>query len=119
MKIFRFIEYIKESLPQLKSVEQLQMVRKISKGTDIGDRISDMNKQGANIEYIQNPIDTGIETYQDYTFNNKNFDMKNPLNNNKTGPAISYVGPLVQKNYKDEKVTKPKEFKVTNLNKKK
>ena len=71
MKLLRFTEYIKESLPQAKSVEQLKMVRKISKSTDIGDRISDMNKQGANIQYISNPIDTGVETYQDYMKNQK------------------------------------------------
>jgi hypothetical protein len=38
----------------------------MTKGTDIGDRISDMNKQGANIQYIHNPVDTGIESYEDY-----------------------------------------------------
>jgi hypothetical protein len=25
-----------------------------------------MNKQGANIQYISNPIDTGIESIEDY-----------------------------------------------------
>ena len=115
MKLLKFVEYIKESLPQQKSIDQLKMVRKISKGTDIGDRIADMNKQGANIQYIQNPIDTGIETYQDYMFNNKDFDMKNPLNNNKT-PALNYVAPQTKAKYKKEKIAKPKDFKVNHLN---
>ena len=116
MKIFRFGEYIAESLPQSKSVEQLAKVRKISKGTDIGDKIADMTSS-ANIDYIRNPIDTGIETYQDYMFNNKDFDMNNPLKNQTKGPAISYVGPLSKPNYKEEKVKKHDGFKVTNLNK--
>jgi hypothetical protein len=29
------------------TIDQLKMVRKLSKGTDIGDRISDMNREGA------------------------------------------------------------------------
>jgi hypothetical protein len=60
-----------ESLPQETTVKQLERIRKISKKTDIGDRISDMNKQGANIQYIHNPIDTGIESIQDYWKNNQ------------------------------------------------
>ena len=37
-----------------------------------------MNKQGANIQYIQNPIDSGIESYEDYEkriFSKKIIDM--------------------------------------------
>jgi len=63
-----------ESLAQQHTVDQLKMVRKMSKGTDIGDRISDMNKQGANIQYISNPIDTGVESIQDYERSNKKFE---------------------------------------------
>lgn len=55
-----------ENLPLQSTVDQLKRIRKISKGIDIGDKISDMNKQGANIQYIQNPIDTGIISYQDF-----------------------------------------------------
>ncbi len=99
MKIQRCSEYIKESLPQSKSVEQWAMVRKLSKGIDIGDKIADMENQGANIDYIRNPIDTGIETYQDYMYNNKDFDMKNPLVNQQKGPILSYVGPLVKNKF--------------------
>ncbi len=62
-----------ESLAQQHTVDQLKMVRKMSKGTDIGDRISDMNKQGANIQYISNPIDTGVESYEDFEKHNKKF----------------------------------------------
>ena len=62
-----------ESLPRQQSVDQLKKVMKISAKTDIGNRISDMNKQGANIQYIQNPIDSGIESYEDYQKHNKKF----------------------------------------------
>ena len=63
-----------ESLPQQHTVDQLKMVRKLSKGMDIGDRISNMNKQGANIQHISNPIDTGIESIQDYERSNLKFE---------------------------------------------
>lgn len=68
-----FSKPINESLPRENTVKQLKRIRKISKGTDIGDRISDMNKQGANIDYINNPIDTGVESYEDYEKRNKGF----------------------------------------------
>lgn len=64
---------LNEGLPQQQTVDQLKKLRKMTKGTDIGDRISDLTKQGANIQYAQNPIDTGIESYQDYEKHNKKF----------------------------------------------
>lgn len=75
MKIMRFEEFemTNEALPNKKSVDQLKKVMKMSAKTDIGNRISDMNKQGANIHYIQNPIDTGIESREDYDEHNKKF----------------------------------------------
>lgn len=60
-----------ESLPRENSVKQLERIMKLSSKTDIGNRISDMNKEGANIEYIQNPIDNGIESFEDYEKNKK------------------------------------------------
>jgi hypothetical protein len=62
-----------ESLPKQQTVDQLKRVMKQSARTDIGNRISDMNKQGANIQYMQNPIETGIESYEDYQKHNKKF----------------------------------------------
>lgn len=67
------ISHYEGALPQQHTIDQLNIVRKSSKGTDIGDKISDMNKQGANIQYIRNPIDTGIESIQDYERSNKKF----------------------------------------------
>ena len=72
-----------ESLPRQQSVDQLKRVMKMSAKTDIGNRVSDMNKQGANIQYIQNPIDSGIESYEDFEKKNKKFipswNLKNLL----------------------------------------
>ena len=62
-----------ESLPRQQSVDQLKRVMKMSAKTDIGNRISDMNKQGDNVQYIQNPIDSGIESYEDFEKKNKSF----------------------------------------------
>jgi len=75
MKILKFNEFevTNEALPNEKSVNQLKSVMKKSAKTDIGNRISDMNKQGANIQYIQNPVDTGIESYEDFEKHNKKF----------------------------------------------
>jgi hypothetical protein len=75
MKILKFNEFevTNEALPKQQSVNQLKKVMKVSAKTDIGNRISDLNKQGANIQYIHNPIDTGIESYEDYEKHNKKF----------------------------------------------
>ncbi len=74
MKILKFEEFnVNESLPRQQTVDQLKKVMKMSAKTDIGNRISDMNKQGANIQYIENPIDTGIESYEDFEKHNKKF----------------------------------------------
>jgi len=62
------------AMPQEHSVEQWKRVRKASKGTDIGDKIEDINNTTANIQYIRNPIDTGIETQQDVDRSNKKFE---------------------------------------------
>jgi hypothetical protein len=70
---YKDYEKIWESLPQQKSVDQLKMVRKLSKGIDIGDRIPDLMKQGANIHYNRNVVDSGIESFQDFEKSNKSF----------------------------------------------
>ena len=62
-----------ESLPRQQTVDQLKRVMKQSRRTDIGGRVSDMNKQGANIHYMRNPIDTGIESYEDFEKHNRSF----------------------------------------------
>ena len=75
MRILKFNEFevTNEALPNQHTIDQLEDVMKKSAKTDIGNRISDMNKQGANIQYIQNPIETGIESREDYEKHNKKF----------------------------------------------
>jgi hypothetical protein len=73
-KISRFEEFeTNESLPRQKTVDQWEKLRKMTKGVDIGDRISNLNKQGANIQYYRNVVDSGIESYEDYEKHNKKF----------------------------------------------
>lgn len=72
--ILKFKDFsINESLPRERTVQQWEKLRKMTKGIDIGDRISDLNKQGANIQYYQNVVDSGIESYEDYEKHNKKF----------------------------------------------
>lgn len=40
---------VNESLPRENSIRQLKMVRKLMKGIDIGDRISNLEKEGENL----------------------------------------------------------------------
>lgn len=63
-----------ESLPQQSTVNQLKKLRKIMKDIDVGDKISDMNREGENIMWIRNPVDSGIESYQDYQKKGKKFN---------------------------------------------
>ena len=75
-RIKRFNDFIIEegALPQETSVRQLEELRRKSKGTDIGDRITPLGKEGANLQYIKNPLDTGnIESYDDFNKKNKKF----------------------------------------------
>ena len=52
MKHLLEFDQVNENLPRQSTVNQLKRLRKLTKGVDIGDRISDMNKKGANIVYI-------------------------------------------------------------------
>ena len=72
-KIMRFGDFNEGSLPREETVKQLKKLRKLSKGTDIGDKIPNMKKQGSNINFIHNPVDTGIESYEDLEKHNKKF----------------------------------------------
>lgn len=62
-----------EALPRESTVAQLKRIRKVTRGIDIGDRISKMTKQGSNLHYDHNPIDTGIESYEDFEAHNSKF----------------------------------------------
>ena len=78
MYILKFEEFNEGALPQQQSVDQWKRIRKLTRKTDIGDKISDMSKQGANIQYIHNAIDKGIESQQDWAKGNKNFKPYKP-----------------------------------------
>jgi len=66
MRVLKFEELFEGALPRKRTEEQLKELRRKTKSVTIDDKISDMNKQGANIQYIHNPVDTGIESYEDY-----------------------------------------------------
>ncbi len=55
-------------LPQETSVRQLKKLRAETKGKDIGDLTKDdrLNHNVPNLQYIGNPIDTGIESWQEF-----------------------------------------------------
>jgi hypothetical protein len=72
-KIMKFDDFNEGALPRQQTVNQWKKLRKMTKGTDIGDRISNMKNQGANINFINNPVDTGVESYEDFEKHNKKF----------------------------------------------
>lgn len=88
---------VNESLPRQKSVDQLKALRKLTKGVDIADRIPDLMKQGANIHYSRNVIDSGIESYEDFEKKNKSFipswnlkHLMSPFKNKKVNESKIY-----------------------------
>ena len=72
-KIMRFDDFNEGALPREETVKQLKKLRKLTKGVDIGDRVPNMKKQGANIHFMHNPVDTGVESYEDFEKHNKKF----------------------------------------------
>jgi len=56
-------------LPRETSVRQLKKLRAETKGTDIGDLTAGdrLNHNIPNLQYIGNPVDTGIDSYEDFT----------------------------------------------------
>ncbi|NBO22155.1 hypothetical protein EBU94_02280 [bacterium] len=54
------------ALPQESTVKQLEKIRKKTKSVTIDDKVAGMSKKGANLQYYRNPIDTGIQSYQDF-----------------------------------------------------
>ena len=83
------LKYFIEALLNQQSLDQLKMLRKLSKGIDIGDRI-DGEKNKPNMLYMENPIDSHIETYEEFNKKNKDFipgwnamKLKSPFKNDK------------------------------------
>jgi len=56
-------------LPKETSVRQLKKLRAETKGTDIGDLTKDdrLNHNIPNLQYIGNPVDTGIESWEEFS----------------------------------------------------
>ena len=99
MKIYKYQEFITESLPRQHSVDQLERVRKLSKSTDIGDKTIEI---GANLLSHSNPIDTGIESYEDYMKHDKEIEynqigFKDPAKK----MATNYPQPLPSTKHKN------------------
>lgn len=62
MKILNFYEYsLNESLPREESVKQLKKIVKMTKKTDIGNKLV----KSKNIGNVKNPIDD-VESYEDF-----------------------------------------------------
>lgn len=79
-KVLKFSEFlVQESLPQQHTVDQLKQLKKTMNreiGGDIGDKTSNAEKKAANVYFFRNPIQTGIESYQDYEkANRKKFGL--------------------------------------------
>ena len=71
------IDIFEGALPQESTVKQLEKIRKKTKKVTIDDKVASMSKKGANLQYYRNPIDSGIESYQDFERNNrKKFKIK-------------------------------------------
>ena len=92
------------ALPQQTTVDQLKKIRKQTKSVTIDDELSKLNNQGANIQFSRNPIDTGIESIQDYEISNKNFDKKHVFKRIK--PFSDYMLPQITSHKKGKKSTK-------------
>jgi hypothetical protein len=99
MKIYNFEEFIVESLPRQHSVDQLERVRKLSKSTDIGDKTIE---KGANLLSHSNPIDDGIESYEDYMKHDKDIEY-NQIGFKDTSKKMvtNYPNPQPSKKHKD------------------
>lgn len=78
-------------LPRETSVRQLKMLRKLTKGKDIGDLTANdkMNKNIPNLQYITNPADNHIESYDDFA--NKDSKLQ----------TIAFKSKLVNKSVKE------------------
>jgi hypothetical protein len=107
MRISRYDEFIVEQLPQQHTVDQWKKLRKITKGIDIGDRTRDEYKNSANLNFISNVVDTGIESYQDYMKSNIDWDEKNPIKNQTKNTRVSEL-PQMKKKYPSEKIGQKK-----------
>ena len=71
-----FVSGLNESLPQESSVKQLKDLRRKTKSVTIDDKVPDAKMKLPNRYYLRNPIDTGVESFQDYLKSNKKKNKK-------------------------------------------
>lgn len=72
--IHKYNEFIKEALLPANSLRQLEEVRKVSKGSDIGEKT--MDDKHANAIWVKNPIDDDLDTYEKQQDANKDYVPK-------------------------------------------
>ena len=82
-------------------ISKVESTTEGTKGVTIDNELSKLNKQGANIQFSRNPIDTGIESIQDYEMSNKNFDKKHTFKRIK--PFADYQLPQTKSHKKGKK----------------
>lgn len=70
MKILNFKQF-NETLVNDKSLEQLKKVRKLSKSTDIGDKVNIENDKLNNLIGDDNVLDKDVDTREDFDKDNK------------------------------------------------
>jgi hypothetical protein len=92
-------------LPRETSLRQLKMLRKLTKGTDIGDITKDdrLNHNVPNLQYIGNPIDTGIDSYEEFTEKDSKLQ------------TIAFKSKLVNKSIKEKKINEGMKDKLNNV----
>jgi len=78
-------------LPRDTTVRQLKKLRALTKGTDIGDLTANdrLNSQIPNLQKIGNPVDTGIDSYEEFAAKDSKIQ------------TIAFKSKLVNKNIKE------------------
>jgi hypothetical protein len=121
-------------LPRETSVRQLKKLRQETKGKDIGDLTTNdrLNHNTPNLQYIGNPVDTGIESWEEFSKKdsqlqtiafksklvNKNM-TKNNNNNMKENKILKledFGKPKIENNIKEELETAKKTYNQANKN---
>ena len=92
-KILKYNEFeVNESLPRQSTVNQLKKLRKLTKGTDIQDKIKSSNL--ANEIGTKNMVDDGIESYEHYIKSNRKKRKVNKLNESKKKVKLKDKNPV-------------------------
>ena len=96
-------------LPRETSIRQLKKLRSETKGTDIGDITAGdrLNHNVPNLQYISNPVDTGIESWDEFSKKDSKLQtiaFKSKLVNKPLVKENNY------KNMKENKILKLEDF---------